>query len=190
MALEDAFEQLHQSLESLYDAADRLRMMITEDRPAGDDIVLFDLLGDAAIDNVGWLEEALTAASDCRKAIIPASDLRLARSSMITAHEKLLRVIEKFSSELGCYERMDELNNLGREFGDGWPGWVENIKKSLSDFRQPLLDCQRAFLACWKEVTAQWVPASISVQNTNIGQQFYRSGETDAESLKQGTTPE
>lgn len=185
MALEDAFEQLQQSFERLYDAADRLRMMITEDRPAGDDVVLFDLLGDAAIDNLGWLEEALSATSHGREALAQAPNLRRARFEMITAHEKFIRIIEKFSSELGCYERIEELNNLGREFGDGWPVWVQNIKKSMSDFRQPLLDCHRAFFACWKEVSAHCMAASVSVQNTNIGQQFYGDGLVDKEGLKQ-----
>lgn len=171
MALERAFRQLSEDFERLYEALDGLRLAVTEDQPRGDSVALLDLLGDASIDMLGWLREAQAAAEDARSSVADTPDLYRARRTLTACQENFNRVSERFDSDLVSYERLEELTSLGRERGREWRAWAEGVKRVLDGCRRPLHDANQSLFRCWQELTARVGASSVSVRNTNIGQQ-------------------
>ena len=166
MALDDAFATLVRRLEGLHEAVDALRVALTEDRPEGDDVLLFDLFGDALTDGQGWLEEALQAAGRAQQDAAGAAG---ARRLLVASQGGFERFAERLSSDLSAYERVEELTALARERGAGWPRWVEGVRRLLAACGRMTQECNRAFFDCWREAASQAGAPAVSVHNSNVG---------------------
>lgn len=170
MGLEDVFQQLGAQLELLDKELQELHNTIMDDHPQ-EDIVLFDLRSDAVMAMLGWLTEARTAAEHARGAVAGTPDLHRARHELTTCHEWFNRVADKVASDFTAYEPMHELMSLGAEPGGKWRAWVAAMTEMLARCQQRMYDCGQTLFTCWRELAARVGAASVSVQNTNIGQQ-------------------
>jgi len=169
VALDDAFATLTRRLEGLHETVDALRVALTEDRPEGDDVLLFDLFGDALTDGQGWLEEALEAARRAQAEAGAATAASRARALLVASHGGFDRFAERLSSDLSAYERVEELTALARERGAGWPRWVEGVRRLLATCGRMAQECNRAFFDCWREAASQSGSPAVSIHNANVG---------------------
>lgn len=176
MALDDSFATLTRRLEGLHETADALRVALTEDRPGGDDVLLFDLFGDALTDGQGWLEEALEAARRAQGLADDSCGGARLRQLLAASQGGFERFAERLSSDLSAYERVEELTALARERGGGWPRWVEGVRRLLGACARLAQECNRAFFDCWREAAAQGGAAAVSVHNANVGAWFGAGG--------------
>ena len=174
MALEAAFQDLCARLAALREALSGLRTTVVEDKPLRGDVVLVDVFGDAAEDLLGWLEEALAAASAGQRAVDHSVDLDRARRSLITCQERFSRIAHRFSTDLAPYERVADLTRLGRERGGEWRAWANSVKEAFGWCHQPLFDVNQALFRCWQEIAERATMSSVSIRatNTNVGQRI------------------
>ena len=169
MALDDAFATLVRRLEGLHETVDALRVALTEDRPEGDDVLLFDIFGDALTDGQGWLEEALAAARRAQAEAGGPCGASRARQLLVASQGGFERFAERLSSDLSAYERVEELTAFARERGAGWPRWVEGVRRLLAACGRLTQECNRAFFDCWREAASQAGAPAVSVHNANVG---------------------
>lgn len=186
MALETAFQELDLQFQKLLEALLGLRVTVVEDKPLRDDVMLSDLLGDACEDLLGWCTEARAAAREGARALAGQQDLHCARRQLTICQDRYNRITHKFSLDLVAYERIAEINRLGRERGGEWRTWASSVKTSLDACQQPLYDVNQALFHCWQEIADRVSTTSISVQATSIGQQVKVS--ENAELVKEGIT--
>ncbi|HKY04691.1 MAG TPA: hypothetical protein VJQ56_07375 [Blastocatellia bacterium] len=185
MALEGSFRELSLRLEALRDGFVEFRTTAL-DKPVEGDVVLVDLLGDAADDLLGWVEEAMEACAQARQALAYPTDLDRARRALITCQKKFNLAVYRFSSDLLVYERMAELTSLGEERKGEWLVWANNVKGALELSRQPFYESNEALFLCWQELAERIGVGSVSVQATNIGQQI--KVPSAAEAAREGVT--
>lgn len=169
MALDDSFATLTRRLEGLHETVDALRVALTEDRPEGDDVLLFDIFGDALTDGQGWLEEALQATRRAQGEASGSFGAARARQLLAASHGGFDRFAERLASDLSAYERVEELTALARERGGGWPRWVEGVRRLLTACGRMAQECNRAFFDCWREAASQACAPAVSVHNANVG---------------------
>jgi hypothetical protein len=170
--LEMAFHELSVQLRRLRDTFLGVRLTVVEDKPLRDEVVLVDRFGDAVEDGLGWVEEALAAATEGEHALGNPIDMYRARTGLTTCQERFNRLAQQFSSELVSYERLDELARFGRRRGGEWLRWARAVKQALEQCRQPLQEVNQALFLCWQELAERLGMTSVSVQNTTIGQQI------------------
>lgn len=169
MALDDAFATLTRRLEGLHETVGALRAALTEDRPAGDDVLLFDLFGDALTDGEGWLEEALRDARRAQGEAAASCGAAHARRQLVASQAGFERFAERLSSDVSAYERVEELTALARERGGCWPRWAEGVRRLLAACGRLTQECNRAFFDCWRETASQAGAPVVSVLNANVG---------------------
>jgi len=186
--LEKAFQELSVRLRKLRDTFLGVRLTIVEDKPLRDDVVLVDRFGDAIEDVLGWIEEALAAATEAEQAVGNAPDMYRARRALTTCQERFHRFDQQYSSELVSYERLDELARFGRQRGGEWRRWASAVKQALEQCRQPLQDVNQALFLCWQELAEHLGTTSVSVQNTTIGQQISAPELASKDLVRQGIT--
>lgn len=172
MALEATFEDLVSQLRKLRDAIQGLRLTAVEDRSERGAVVLVDEMADAAEELMGWLEDALVAASEARTAVSQMVDLNRARRSLTASQENFQRLSQAFFSDLLSYERNAALIQFGRERGRQWTAWVNTFRAGLEGCRPPLETVGKAYSRCWEEIAERVGASSVSVQSTAIGQQI------------------
>jgi len=173
MALETAFQDLQGQFQKLRDVLFGLHMTVIEDRPLQDDVALVDKFGDAAADLLGWLQEALTAATEGQQAVGHPTDVNQARRALTICQERFNRVTHRFSTDLMSYERIAELVSLGSERQGEWPTWTSSVKEGLDRCQQPFYDVNQALFLCWQEIAERVGMNSVSVQTKSVGQQIY-----------------
>jgi hypothetical protein len=166
MALEAAFRTLCADARALHDALAALRTTILEDRPLRDDVVLVDILGDAAEEALGWLEEALEATVRGQRAAEPPVELDQARWAMAAAQDRVNRIARRFWTDLASYQRIAELTRLARERGGEWRAWARSVKKGLDQCQQSLFTVHETLSLCWQEMTERMTPPALPVQVT------------------------
>jgi hypothetical protein len=170
MTLEAAFEDLCTHLHKLREGLLGLRTTVVEDKPLEGDSVLVDVFGDAAEELLGWLDEALGAAGEGRKATMDPIDLARARRALTTCQGRFIRISHQFSSNLVPYERISELTRFGRRRKGEWHAWATGVKEALERCREPLYDVNLALFRCWQEIADRVGLSSVSMQTTAIGQ--------------------
>ncbi|HXG90951.1 MAG TPA: hypothetical protein VNN73_01105 [Blastocatellia bacterium] len=185
MALEGSFKELSARFNGLRDGLIEFRTSVL-DKPAEGDVVLVDLLGDAADDLLGWIEEASEACAEARHALSYPIDLDRARRALVTCQEKFNLAAQRFSSDLVVYERIAELTSLGEERKGEWLVWANSVKEAMELCRQPFYETSEALFLCWQELAERIGMNSVSVQATNIGQQI-RVPSAD-EAVREGVT--
>lgn len=185
MALEGSFKELSVGFDSLRDGLIEFRTTVL-DKPMDGDVVLVDLLSDAADDLLGWIEEAAEVCALARQALAYPTDLDRARRALITCQKKFNLSVYRYSSDLMIYERMAELNSLGEERQGEWMVWANNVKGALELCRQPFYESNEALFFCWQELAERIGMNAVSVQATNIGQQI--KVPSAAEAAQEGAT--
>ncbi len=172
MALEATFQDLAVQFEKLRDVLCGLRLTVVEDKPSEDDAMLVEDFGDTVMDLLEGVDGASAAANEGRTAVGHPLDIERARRALTACHERFNRIMHHFSSDLMCYERVSELERLGRERGGEWPVWTFSVKEALDRCQPPLYDVNQALFRCWQEIAERVGMTSVSVQTTNIGQQI------------------
>lgn len=172
MTLEAAFGDLCTHLYKLHEGLIGLRTTVVEDKPLKGDSVLVDVFGNAADDVLGWLDEALGAASEGQQAAGYPIDLECARRALATCQERFNRITHQFTSNLVLYERIAELTRFGRKRRGEWHAWADGVKEALDQCQQPLYEVNQTLFRCWQEMTERVGMTSVSVQATTVGQQI------------------
>jgi hypothetical protein len=172
MALEASFRELDTRVRGAREAFNNLRVAVVEDGPQRGAPMLLDQLGDAATDLLGWLEEAAEAGGEGLRHAGRPRDLEAAQAALLTCHERLQQVGQRFAADLLSCERVAEIHDLGRERGRAWKLWSESVERSLDHCQSGLLGAGGAVLDCWKEISELAGAGAVSVRATSIGQQF------------------
>ena len=165
MALEAAFRDLEVQSRRLYETLGELRLMIVEDKPELGESVLVDTLGDTVEDLLGWLTEALAAASQGRRAVTSLADPSCAQQQLVRCQERFNRIAERFFAELVSYEQLAELLSAGQERGGEWQAWAWGVKEALENCRQPVGGVNQALFCCWRAVTEQ---SGVPLRTANL----------------------
>ncbi len=152
MALEASFRELDSRLKGAREAFTDLRVAVAEDSPQRGAPMLVDQLGDATTDLLGWLEEAAEAGAEGLRHAGRPRDLEAAQTALLTCHERLQQVGQRFAADLMSCERVTEIHDLGRERGRAWSLWSGSVEKALDQCQATLLETEGALLGCWKEI--------------------------------------
>ncbi|HXU38444.1 MAG TPA: hypothetical protein VN937_18960 [Blastocatellia bacterium] len=171
MSLEASCKALGERLRLWLDELEELHRTVIE-KPLEGDVVLVDLFSDAADDLLGWVTEASSAAREANESSAYPVNLERARQALRTCHESVIAALERLSSELLSYDRIEELTSLGRERGGSWLAWSKNVKTAAESCRAPAFEVNRAMFGCWQELGERAGTANVSVQATNVGQQI------------------
>jgi hypothetical protein len=162
MTLEAAFQNLGVQCRTLCDALLELRLTVVEDKPLAGDVVLVDEFGDATDELLGWLEEALKAATEGQQAVGYPVEVDRARRALTICHERFNRLRHRFSSDLVSYERIAELMSVGHERSGEWLGWANSVKEALDHCQTPLFDVDQSLFRCWQEIAERVGMRAIS----------------------------
>jgi len=179
VALDKTFRELTECLRKLRDSFLALQLTAREDLPAEGGVVLVDKFGDAADDSLGWAEEALSAASQAERAVVPPPNIELARRALSSSQEHFHRLQQRFQSELVSYQRVKDLTAFGRSRRGEWAAWVKSVKGGLEQCQSPMEQASRCLSDCWQEIAERAAMTSVSVHSTNIGQQIATSEADD-----------
>jgi len=169
MTLEAVFQDLVAQCHTLHGALLGLRLTVVEDKPLTGDVVLVDVFGDAAEELLGWLQEALRAATEGRQAVDYPVAIDRARQALTRCHERYHRLRHRFWSDLVSYDRLEELMSVGHERQGEWLTWTHSVKEALGQCQQPLYDVDRMLLLCWQEIAERGEIISVSVQERRPG---------------------
>jgi hypothetical protein len=183
MALEAAFRDLFRELRKLYDTLVAVRLTVVEDKPAKGETVLVDQLEDTVLDLMGSLNEALKAARAAQKGAGNSGDLNGVRRALTICQERFHRIERQFAADLVSYEKLKDLASLGSERRGAWLSWANCVKEGIEQCRQPLDAISKALAACWQEIAERVGMTSVSVTNTNIGQEIVAKGSALAEEM-------
>jgi hypothetical protein len=151
MALEATFRALDERLKGAWEILTDLSVALREDSPRQGAPILVERLGDAATDLLGWLEEAVEAGAEALRQAGRPRDLDAVQSALLTCHERLHQIGQRFAADLLSCERVSEIHDLGRERGRAWSLWSASIEKALDQCQAGLLAADGAVLDCWKE---------------------------------------
>jgi hypothetical protein len=172
MALEAAFREMGGRMRALHEILSALHTTIVEDRPAHDDVVLVDLLGDTNDDLLGWLQEAISAADAGHRVTAHPTDLYRAAQQLIICQRQFNRVARELAFDLLSYRRIAELRRFGRQRGGEWHAWARDVNAALDRCPQPISEVGDALLRCWQELADRMGVTSLLVHQLNIGQQL------------------
>jgi hypothetical protein len=179
VSIETHFAELGGDLEALGEALDGLRVALAEDRPREGAPLLLDQLGDAAMDLLGWLQEAAAAAAAGRRGAERPRDLEAAQTALLAAQERVQRIAMRFAEDVLNCRRVTEIGALGRERGREWRRFSDSVQRSLDDCQQRLLRVGQALCNCWDDVTGLAVPgapAPAALRRTSHPEPQPRSG--------------
>jgi hypothetical protein len=170
VAAEATFRDMQSQLRVLQEALEALGTTVEEDKPKWDDVVVASNLSDAVLASRGLLEETRTAADDaCRAVEYPFGGDR-ARRALALCQEQFQRFAHHFSFELASYERVDDIRSVGEERGQDWLNWASVVKQGLEQSRALVEEIRNTLFLCWQELAERIATASVSIQNTTIGQ--------------------
>lgn len=171
MALQSTFRHLLTELQKLRDALDALHLTIN-DKPLRDDAAMTNDLEDTLLDITGLLHESLRAAREGEKAVGQELDLSKARRALTESHEGFHRIAQRFSTDLGSYEKLRYLDRLGSERRGEWLAWTRSTKQGIELCREPLDAISQALAGCWQGIAEHPASTNVSVRATNIGQKI------------------
>lgn len=157
MSLESVWLDLTQEVEGLRQEMTILHTAIQEDSPAGEEVILIDLLADASLDALNLINQSLDYAAQGLQAvsggaILHFSDLARADRALSDCGAQLADLSDSMQSRLLDVDRILELVRYGRQRGGEWQPWSLSVKDTLSRIPQRLTSTQRAVLACWQEL--------------------------------------
>jgi hypothetical protein len=171
MALETTFRELVGRLRILKETLDALRCLLPDD-PLNLEVALVQHLRESVDNLAGWLEDCLDQALTLRAELGPVADLERSRRTLTLCQASFDEAEHTFSTELFCYERLREVLSLGARRKGIWLIWSQNVKRDIDVCRYKLDLTRKALTACWQELAEHAGKTNISVQATNVGQQF------------------
>ena len=164
MALESTFQHLVQQLARWHEALEALHFTVTEDRPATDDVALADCYENAVTDALGSLQEALAHARHAAQSVATPGQIDRVRRSLYRIHTCVNETAHRCAVDLARWERLRELNQLGRRRGPEWSSWAQTIHHSLDNLPDMLHETQQAVATCWQELTEHMPHAPAAVE--------------------------
>jgi len=170
VALQKSFRDLCIRLQDLQEVLEAVNTTIEEDRPRRKDVVVASSLGDAVLAVRGLLEESRAAADDACEAVGHPLDVDRARRALTTCQERFHRFASEFSHDLASYERMADLASVAHERGRDWANWVKVVKQGLEQCQTLVEEGRDALFLCWQDLAERLGTASVSNQNSSIGQ--------------------
>ena len=171
MALETTFRVLRSSLHKLHDALNALRMTVG-DRPPNDEAAVADGLENALLDMLGKLQDAHAAGREAYNAVGGPVDLDRARRALTKCQESFHAIEQQFATDLVSYEKVKQLERIGRARRHEWIPWANSAKQGIDQCREPIKQISMAIASCWQELAERLGMISVSVQNTNVGQRL------------------
>ena len=189
MALEKTFQELSKQLHRFRDRLFEMRLTVVEDRPETNEPAIADHFEDAVEDLRGWLEDALCAATDGERRVGHPVDLDGARRSLLQCQKQFDRIDERFFSGIASYEKLDDLNNVGRNRNSEWTAWANAVRQGLDHCRQQIEEARSALKACWQEIAERVGTTNVSITATNIGQKIV-TAEAEAKDLMEEVLPD
>jgi len=175
VALEQTFKEACAALHQLRDYLSGLRCTVVEDKPLTGEVMLVEELGNAVEDALGWVEEALNAATEAYQAVAPRFDREAACRALEQSHTRFQQVLQHCAAELWRYERLDELLRLGRTRRGEWEAWAQSVKEVLEGCPPQLFEINQMLFRCWAELAERVSLGALNVQANNIGQQITAS---------------
>jgi hypothetical protein len=172
VAIEKTFAELQRQLRALQEALEALGTTVDEDRPKQDDVIVAARLSDDLLAARGLLEETLVAADNACSAASYPLDAERARRALTLCQQHFQSFAHAFSFELAGHSRFDDLGSVGRERGRSWAEWVSVVSQGLEQSTALVQDITNTLFRCWQQLAARLATASVSIQNTTIGQQF------------------
>jgi hypothetical protein len=170
VAIETTFAEMRQQLRALQEALEALGTTVDEDRPKQDDVIVAARLSDDLLAARGLLEETLAAAESACRAISYPLDGESARRALTCCYQQFLRFAHAFSFELAGHARLDDLASVAKERGHGWAEWVSVVSQALEQSGALVEEITNTLFRCWQRLAARLATASVSIQNTTIGQ--------------------
>jgi hypothetical protein len=170
VALETTFADLRQQLLALQEALEALGTTVDEDRPKQDDVIVAARLSDDLLAARGLLEETLSAADDACQTVAYPLDAERARRALTLCQQHFQQFAHVFAFELAGHARFDDLTSIGRERGRGWAEWVSVVSQTLEQSAAFVEEITNTLFCCWQRLAARLATASVSIQNTTIGQ--------------------
>jgi hypothetical protein len=171
VALEAAFLHLVSAFDTMREALHSLALTAIEDRPQRDEVLLVERLGYIVEDLRGWALEGRTSAAWAHNAVTHPLDGHRAREALGEANKCFIQFEYQFLDRAASHETVGELAKFGRQRGGEWLSWSGSVVMALEGCREPLRALDEAILRAWQELSEQLGSGSLSVWNTNIGQQ-------------------
>lgn len=172
MTIEVAFQKLVAKLTIVREELEALGLTVIEDRPANDEVLLVDRLGDLTMELRGWAEEALASALEAAQAAEHPANLHAACAALIAANQSMIRLRRRFFEDALAHHAIDGLRRASRTRGGEWPSWSQSVVQALNACRPPLRELDEVMLETWAELADRLGSRSVSVQTTSIGQQI------------------
>jgi len=169
MTIEATFNGLISRFSTLREAIEGLRLTVVEDRPSGDDVLLFERMSNLIDDLNGWLEEGRAGALRAFKAVTHPLNGQHAIQALAATHERLLQLEYHFFLKLTAYSLLDDLTRLSKSRGREWRAWNASVTDALDETSHRINELDRALLAAWQELAERIGTSGLSVQTTNIG---------------------
>jgi hypothetical protein len=170
MTLEASFAELSETFGHLERALDNLVWAVVQGQPeTGEGHALVDQYDAATNDLLGLVREAQEAGKEGRQAVRAPLDLARTRQALAACHDRFNQLSVHFYDDLVSFDWIDALNNLARERGREWDGWVQGVKDALNRCPQPLHDVSEALFACWQDLTesASLLPVTVRAVPTD-----------------------
>jgi hypothetical protein len=169
MTLEAAFRDLSGRWQALHEQLEQDLLWAALETKPDEDHTLASRYVDGITDLVA---EVRQAAADSRRLAEGPPDLAQASRGLVAAQRRHARVAQLLSGEFLAYPRLRRLRRFGRERGGAWRAWAAQVHRSLARCRAPLADLGQALLQCSEEVAERVGVTVVSVQTSNVGQQF------------------
>jgi hypothetical protein len=152
MTLGAALTDLNHEVEAFRQEMAVLHTAILVDRPTSDDVVLIDLLGDAALDALDLLNHTLACAVESQQSANSGRDLAHSAQALAECSDQMMRLSEHLSDQLLNVDRLMELLAYSKPRGGEWRSWSLSVKDTLLRCSPRFIAAQRALLACWQEM--------------------------------------
>ena len=147
--VEQRYQELWERLHQLRESWQELRLILREDRPAGDGALLVDWLDDRVDDGLGDVDEALAAVVG---ALQSPDDVRNGSRALSSAHEHAGRLARGYWNELGSPERQAQLRSLAHRRGGEWGAWGSGVHDALGRIPPRLEQTDDALRQAWADL--------------------------------------
>ena len=168
MTTEATFLNLEQCLQDLQEGLEMLGTTIEQDRPECGDVIVASRMTDAVLAARGYLRGVITSAREARGAVTGSLDPVLARLALTRSQEQFHRFANFFHTELHCFDRFDDLRNIGEERGRPWRDWATVVTETLGQGERIVEETRAAFLSSWKALAERMIAVPVTVQTASV----------------------
>lgn len=162
MTLSTDLQALWCRLHELRDAVLPLRLLVTEDCPAGVSPRPVQALADALDDGYGLLAEAIENLSAAMQESTGAQERKRVVRMLGCCSERLFEFGRTWASEISSYERLAQVVTAAQERGPHWQAWVMTVVDGVVGCEGLRCDAHLALLACWQQLAEHAAAAGLS----------------------------